>query len=61
MCYNCGCGVPDDDMGKKDVADGGGSLTDKTFHHMAKIWGMDAKKAKEETYKLLKSEVDKKK
>ena len=31
MCYNCGCGVKDDDMKKGNVHEGGASLTEKSF------------------------------
>ena len=30
MCYNCGCGKPDDDMGDPK------NITDKTFEEAAK-------------------------
>lgn len=56
MCYNCGCGMPDDDMGEGNagVDPNGKSITDKTFQVAAKSQGMDEKQAKEETLKLLK-------
>jgi len=59
MCYNCGCEVPDDPMGKGEVQDGGGSLTEKTFDHMAKVWGMSVQETKKETYEMLKKELEK--
>lgn len=33
MCYNCGCGLPDDDMGQghAGVDPNGKSITNKTF------------------------------
>ena len=60
MCYNCGCGEKNNDMGKGDVHEKGGSLTERSFEHMAKVWGMNLKEAKKETYKMLKEEFEKK-
>lgn len=45
MCYNCGCGIPDDNMGKDDCI--GSSLTDKSFEEMAKAWDMTVEDVKE--------------
>ena len=60
MCYNCGCGMTNDEMGKGKVAQGGGSLTDDDFKHMAEEWGMDTEKAKKNTFETLKKQfVDK--
>lgn len=59
MCYNCGCGEPDDPMGKGRVSDGGGSLTDDDFSKMAEKWGMSIEEAKKNTYQLLKAQFDK--
>jgi len=58
MCYNCGCGMPDDDMGKGDAGvDDGKSITDKTFEEAAKSQGMIIEDAKKETLKLLKKQL----
>jgi hypothetical protein len=57
MCYNCGCGITDDNMGKSDVA--GASLTDKSFEEMAKSWDMSIEDTKKEVYKLLKKQFEK--
>ena len=57
MCYNCGCGVPDDDMGRGDLSKGGASLTEADFVKMAKDWGMSVEEAKKNVLELLKSEV----
>lgn len=48
MCYNCGCGKPDDDMGKghAGVDPKGKSITNKTFQVAAKSQGMDNKQTK---------------
>ena len=56
MCYNCGCGEPDDAMGKDEVK--GSSLTNKSFEEMAKSWDMTSDQAKKETYKLLKKQFE---
>lgn len=57
MCYNCGCGIPDDDMGKCKLKDGGASLTEDDFKHMAKEWGMTVEETKKEVFKLLEKQV----
>ncbi len=44
-------------MGKGKLKDGGGSLTEDDFLHMAKKWGMSPKETKEEVFKLLKKEL----
>ncbi len=59
MCYNCGCGMPDNDMGKGKVSKGGGSLTNEDFKHMADKWGMSVEEAKKNTYETLKGQVGK--
>lgn len=61
MCYNCGCQMPDNDMGKGNVSKGGGSLTDADFEHMAKVWGMSVEESKRNTLELLKEQLEKKK
>ena len=58
MCYNCGCGIPDDDMGKGAVRNGGGALVDDDFTHLAEKWGMTVEEAKKNTYKLLKNQLE---
>ena len=57
MCYNCGCGLPDDDMGRGKLSDGGSSLTEEDFIKMAADWGMSVEEAKKNTFVLLKSEL----
>lgn len=59
MCYNCGCRIPNDDMGKGKVSQGGGSLTDEDFEYMAKKWGMTSDEAKKHTLFLLKQQLKK--
>lgn len=58
MCYNCGCGIPEDDMGKGRIAKGGASLTEKDFEDMAKKWGMTKEESKKNTLDLLKKELE---
>lgn len=57
MCYNCGCGLPNDPMGKGKVSEGGGSLTDDDFQAMAEKWGMSVEDAKKNTLELLKKQM----
>lgn len=61
MCYNCGCGMPDDDMGQghAGVDPEGKSITNKTFKAAAQSQGMSEEQAKEETLKLLKQTLNK--
>jgi hypothetical protein len=63
MCYNCGCGDPNDDMGvgHAGVDPEGKSITNKTFAAAAESQGMHAKQAMEETLKMLQKEVSKQK
>lgn len=51
MCYNCGCGVPNDDMGHPQ------NITTKTFEEAAKAMGQTAEEAKKETLKLLQKQL----
>lgn len=62
MCYNCGCGMPDDDMGQGSAgADPSGkSITNKTFDEAAKSQGMTSDDAKKEALKLLKRVLNEK-
>jgi len=55
MCYNCGCGKPDDAMGKghADVDPGGKSITNKTFEVAGKSQKMSDKQTKKNTLSLL--------
>lgn len=59
MCFNCGCGLPNDAMGKGKVSENGGSLTDDDFAVMAKKWNMSIEDTKRNTFNLLKVEFDK--
>jgi hypothetical protein len=57
MCYNCGCGMKNDPMGKDHVHKGGGSLTEDSIEHMAKEWGMSVEDTKKEMLAMLKLEL----
>lgn len=57
MCYNCGCGLPEDDMGKGKISEGGASLTEDDLKLLADRWGMSLDEAKQNIYDLLKQEV----
>lgn len=56
MCYNCGCNMPADDMGKGNLSEGGSSLTDKDVEKMSKEWGM----TDEETLKTIRETINQK-
>lgn len=51
MCYNCGCGMPDDDMGNPK------NITDKTFEEAAKASNQSMEEAKKNTLDLLKKQL----
>ena len=54
MCYNCGCGKLDDNMGNPK------NITNKTFEEAAKASGQKTEEGKRNTYEALKKEVEKK-
>ncbi len=60
MCYNCGCEMPNDDMGKGKISEGGGSLTDADFKLLAEKWGMSEEEAKKNVLDLLKKQLGQK-
>lgn len=47
MCYNCGCGMPNNDMGNPD------NITNKNFDEAAKAMNQTSKDAKKNTRDLL--------
>jgi hypothetical protein len=47
MCYNCGCQMPNNDMGKPE------NITNKTFEQAAEAMGLSAKEAKQNARELL--------
>ena len=54
MCYNCGCEMPDDDMGHPE------NITNKTFEEAAKAEGQTVEEAKRNTLALLKKQLGEK-
>lgn len=50
MCYNCGCGVPDDDMGNQD------NITNNTLTHLGKHWGKNLEEVQKIVYDQLQRE-----
>ncbi len=52
MCYNCGCNMPDDDMGNPD------NITSETIRKAAKASGQTEEEAKKNMLDLLKHELD---
>lgn len=44
-------------MGKGHLHDGGASLTEEDFRHMAKEWDMSVEDVKRNIYELLKKEL----
>jgi hypothetical protein len=57
MCFNCGCGLPEDNMGKADLK--GASLTEISFEEMAKEWGMTVEETKLNVFTELKKQLKK--
>jgi len=51
MCYNCGCGMPKDDMGNPQ------NITEKTFEQASKASGQSVMEAKKHTFEQLKKEI----
>ena len=47
MCYNCGCQMPDNDMGNPK------NITNKTFEEAAKASGQNPEEAKKTALELL--------
>jgi len=55
MCYNCGCQMPDNDMGDPK------NITDKTFEEAAKAADQAPEEAKRNTLELLQKTLGEKK
>jgi hypothetical protein len=53
MCYNCGCLMPDNDMGNSE------NITDETFKKAAEASGQTVKEAMENTRELIDAELAK--
>lgn len=58
MCYNCGCGIPDDDMGYGKVTQGGGAITEDDLIELSKKTNSTLEDTKKEIYKLLKKQLE---
>jgi len=50
MCYNCGCQLPHDPMGKKPVREGGPSLVEEDLELFAKQKGITLEEIKSTLY-----------
>ena len=55
MCYNCGCQMPDNDMGNPK------NITNKTFDEAAKAAGQEREQAKKNVLELLQKTLGSKK
>jgi hypothetical protein len=60
MCYNCGCGEPEDDHGKghMGVDPDGKAITSKTFAEAAKGFKQEVEEAKRFTHDQLMKETE---
>ena len=54
MCYNCGCGMPDNDMGNPK------NITNKTFEEAASAVDQSVEEAKRNTLKILQKQMEEK-
>lgn len=57
MCYNCGCGLPNDDMGRGRVSQGGGSLTEDDIKILAEKSGTTVEDAKKNMLAMLQKQI----
>jgi len=55
MCYNCGCGMLDNDLGDPK------NITNKTFEEAAKAAGETVEEAKRNVFEELKKQLERKK
>lgn len=51
MCYNCGCGDPNDDMGDQN------NLTEEDFKKAAEASGQTIEEAKKNSLELLQKQI----
>lgn len=51
--------MPENDMGKGKISQGGGSLTEDDFKSMAEKWNMSIEETKKNTFDMLKEQFDK--
>lgn len=61
MCYNCTCGIPDDDMGHGHAGaePNGKAITERTFEEAAKAFGMSVEATKREVHRMLEEDLKK--
>lgn len=52
MCYNCGCGMPDDDMGDPN------NITEETFKKAAQASGTTIEQVKKNALEMLKKQLE---
>lgn len=52
MCYNCGCNLPNDDMGNKD------NITNQTLTHLGEHWGKNLKETQQMVFETLQKELN---
>lgn len=62
MCYNCGCQMPDNDMGygHAGVDPNGKAITNKTFQAAAEAFGTSVEDAMKNTDELIHKMMDSK-
>lgn len=51
MCFNCGCGIPHDDMGHAD------NITNHTFEHLAQKLNTSPQSAKQKVLQMLEGKI----
>ncbi len=51
MCFNCGCGKPNEDYGKPDM------ITEQDFEKAAKAAGQTVMEAKRNTFSMLQKQL----
>jgi hypothetical protein len=61
MCYNCGCELPDNDMGRGNagVDPNGKAITTKTFKAAAEAFGTSEEDAMKNTLELIQKTLNK--
>ena len=54
MCYNCGCGMPNNDMGRNE------NITNETFEDAGKAMGLTPEQSRKNARDLLEKVLDSK-
>lgn len=52
MCYNCGCGMPNNDMGMEE------NITNQKFEEAAEAMGLTSRESKQNALELLEKVVN---